>query len=233
MSDNLIEKLDIVHQESVIVDMLDKQEVHQQVKSMYAPPPTTELAEFQKTLIGPAIGFAAFALCSFVLGLYNTGLIVDIPHVAVGIAFSYGTIGQFIAGVIEIFRKNVFAATSFITFSSFFFAFGIMMVPGSGFLSTATAAGEVEKSMALVELSYSIAALIFFLGTLRQPILIRLVLGFAFCSFFFPSVGAFSGIIAFTRIGGWCSFILSLIAWYTLMALLYNETNTFIRVPFF
>ncbi|KAI8083263.1 GPR1/FUN34/yaaH family-domain-containing protein [Gilbertella persicaria] len=233
MSDTSIEKIDVSHQESVAIDMMDAQTPLAQKKSLFAPPPTSELAEFQKTLIGPAIGFAAFALCSFVLGLYNTGLITDIPHVAIGIAFGYGSIGQFIAGIIEVVHKNVFAATSFITFASFFLAFGIMMVPGSGFLSMATAAGQLEKCLGLVEIAYAIAAFIFFLGTFRQPILVRLVLGFAFLSFLFPAIGAFSGIIAFTKIGGWCSFALGLVAWYTLMALIYNETNTFIRVPFF
>ena len=221
MSNTDIEKADLKHQES------------SPKPSRYAPPPTTELAEYQKTMIGPAIGFAAFGLCSFVLGIFNTGILTNVPQVAVGIAFGYGAIGQFIAAVIEIIHKNIFAAVAFTTYASFFLTLGIMFVPGSGFLAAAAAAGQLEQCLGLIELTYAIAALIFFIGTFRQPILVRMILGFALLSLVFSAAGSLSGNIALTKASGWFSFCLSLTAFYVLMAMLYNETNTFIKVPFF
>lgn len=230
MSSNSIDK-EIVHQESISLGNLEAQQ--EQKKSPFPIPQTTELAEFQKTLMGPAIGFASFGLCSFVLGIYNTGILTDLPQVATGVAFSYGALGQYTAAVIEIFHKNVFAAASFFTFASFFLAFGIMMIPGAGFLGPAAAAGELEKCLGLIEIAYSFAAFIFFLGTFRQPILVRMILGLATLSYLFPACSAFTGIVVLAKIGGWFSFILALVAWYALAAIIYNETNTFIRVPFF
>ncbi|KAG1439400.1 hypothetical protein G6F56_012311 [Rhizopus delemar] len=222
-----IEKAEINHDETV------ETRVDSGKRALYAPPPSTELSEYQKTMIGPAIGFAAFGLCSFVLGIMNTGILTDVPQVAVGIAFAYGAIGQFMASIIEVVHKNIFSAVAFSTYGSFFLALGIMFVPGSGFMATAAAAGQLEQCMGLIEITYAIAALIFFMGTFRQPILIRMILGFALLSLLFSAAGSFSGQVALTKASGWFSFCLSLTAFYVLMAMLYNETNTFIRVPFF
>ncbi|KAI9473928.1 MAG: GPR1/FUN34/yaaH family-domain-containing protein [Benjaminiella poitrasii] len=228
------DKLDISYHESISPGQIESQQEEEQKKSLFPLPVTSELAEFQKTMIGPAIGFAGFGLGSFVLGIMNTGLLTDLPYVAIGVAFSYGALAQYTASIIEICHRNVFSATSFFTFASFFLAFGIMFVPGSGFVSAAGAIpGQLEKCMGLIEISYAICALIFFLGTLRQPILVRMVLGFTFFSYLFSAAGSFSGVVVLTKIGGWVSFVLALTAWYTLMAMLYNETNTFIKIPFF
>ncbi|KAI8889547.1 hypothetical protein K501DRAFT_161016, partial [Backusella circina FSU 941] len=179
------------------------------------------------------IGFGAFGLASFVLGLYNTGLLTNVPQVAVGVAFGYGAIGQFIAAIIEIVHKNPFSAASFTTFASFFVAFGIMFVPSSGFMEAAIAAGQLEYCLGLIEIAYAISALVFFLGTFRQPIIVRSILGLAFLCYFLSAIGSFTGSVGVTKAAGWFSFILALNAWYALMASIYNETNTFIRVPFF
>jgi succinate-acetate transporter protein len=108
-----------------------------------------------------------------------------------------------------------------------------MFLPGSGFLAAAVAAGQLEQCLGLFSISYAIAALIFFMGTFRQPILVRIILGFTFLSFLFSAIGAFTGVVAISKAGGWFSVILGLTAWYTLMCLIYNEHNTFIRLPMF
>ena len=231
MSTDSIDKVDIIHQESIQIDM---PATHEPVKkSLFTPPPHSELAELQKTMIGPAIGFAAFGMCSFVLGLLNAGVITKVPYVAVGIAFSYGAIGQFTAGVIEIFHKNVFSAASFFTFAGFFLAYGIMFLPSSGILAALAEAGQIEQTTALFSLSYAIMAFIFFLGTFRQPILVRIILGLTFTSYTLSAIGAFTGVTAVTVAGGWTSFTLGLVAFYTLACLIYNEQNTIFTLPFF
>jgi succinate-acetate transporter protein len=182
------------------------------------------------------IGFGAFALCSFVLGLYNTGLVTSLPQVAVGVAFGYGAMGQFVCGVCELFLGNMFAATTMLTFSGFFFTFGIMMIPSSGFLTVAMENGGIESvhlCMGLVQIGYAIAAFLFLLGTLRQPILIRLVLLQVFLAFLCGGVGGLTGINNFNIASGWISFTLSLTAWYVMAALLYTPDHTMIKLPFF
>jgi succinate-acetate transporter protein len=182
------------------------------------------------------IGFSGFALCSFVLGLFNSGLITDLPQVAIGVALGFGAMSQFVCGVAELALGNVFSATSMLTFSGFFFAFGIMMTPSSGFLELAMASGgenAVTQCMALVEIGFAIAAFIFLLGALRQPYLIQALLFLAGMSFFLAAIGSFVGSVAVTRAGGWFSFILGCVGWYCMAALLYTPDTTYIKLPFF
>ncbi|KAG2191066.1 hypothetical protein INT46_001159 [Mucor plumbeus] len=189
------------------------------------------------TKLQPApIGFGAFALCSFVLGMYNSGLIVNLPQVAVGVAFGYGAMGQFVCGICELVLGNMFAATTMLTFSGFFFTFGIMMIPSSGFLEVAMANGgehTVHLCMGLVQVGFAIAAFFFLLGTLRQPILIRLVLLQVFLAFLFGGIGGLASSNSFNIASGWVSFTLALTAWYIMCALLYTPDHTMIKLPFF
>ncbi|KAI8391289.1 GPR1/FUN34/yaaH family-domain-containing protein [Radiomyces spectabilis] len=183
-----------------------------------------------------AIGFGAFALCAFVLGLYNTGLITGLPQVAVGVALGYGAVGQFISGVGELYLGNTFAGTAMLTYSGFFLSYGVMFTPAGGFLEAAMEAGgleELNRCVGLYMTGYTIVSFLFFLGTFRQPILIRLVLGQVFLTFLFAALGGYTGNIVLTKIGGWFSFTLALTAWYVMCAIIYDDTTTFIRLPFF
>ncbi|KAI8878997.1 hypothetical protein K501DRAFT_194582 [Backusella circina FSU 941] len=226
MSNIDLEKSEIQHHESLEIGVVDVP-----VKPLFPIPPTTALIEFQKTMTGCAIGFASFALSSVVMGLYNSGLITNVPHVAIGIAFSYGALGQYVASIIQVIHQDTFSAASFFTFASFYLAFGIMFIPGSGFMELA--GDQLNACMGIIEICYSFAALVFFLGTLKQPILVRFILFCTFMSFLLSAIGSFSGIAAATKAGGWFSFTLGMAAWYALAALIYNENNTYIRVPFF
>jgi succinate-acetate transporter protein len=189
------------------------------------------------TRIQPApIGFGAFALCSFILGLYNTGYVVRLPQIAVGVALGYGAMGQFVCGLTELFLGNTFAATSMLTFSGFFFTFGIMLIPSSGIFTFIMENGGIvafEETLGLIQVAYAIASFLFLLGTFRQPILIRLVLLQVFLTFLCGGVGGLTGINNFVLAGGWISFTLSLTAWYVMAALIYTPDHTFIKFPFF
>lgn len=223
------QKADIQHRE---IDMPMEDIVAQRAAQLHVNAVPNHLAKLQ-----PApIGFGAFALCSFVLGMYNTGLITDLPQVAVGVAFGYGAMGQFVCGICELVLGNMFAATSMLTFSGFFFTFGIMMIPSSGFLEVAMANGgihTVHLCMGLVQLGFAFAAFFFLLGTLRQPILIRLVLLQVFLAFLFGGIGGLAGSTACNQASGWVSFTLAITAWYIMCALLYTPDHTMIKLPFF
>lgn len=240
------QKPDIQHREAVNIDMPSPSEditydekkhsgsTHRNVHHNYDH--ATSVPSSISKLNPAPIGFGAFALCSFVLGLYNSGLVVNLPQVAVGVAFGYGAMGQFVAGICELIIGNMFAATSMLTFSGFFFTYGIMMIPSSGFLTVAMENGglhTVELCMGLVQIGYCIAAFLFLLGALRQPVLIRLVLLQVFLAFLCGGVGGLTGIANFNVASGWISFTLALTAWYVMCALLFTPENTMIKLPFF
>ena len=63
---------------------------------------------------GP-LGLGAFALTTFVLSVFNTGVLIDpkLEGVVLPLALFYGGIAQFIAGVFEFNIANTFGATAF------------------------------------------------------------------------------------------------------------------------
>ncbi|KAI9281458.1 GPR1/FUN34/yaaH family-domain-containing protein [Sporodiniella umbellata] len=229
------QKPEFSHEETVAIPIESSYAEERHISQHPKPHPLTGSAALAKLNPAP-LGFGAFALCSFVLGLYNTGLITNLPQVAIGVAFGYGAMGQFICGICELIIGNMFAATSMLTFSGFFLTFGIMMLPGSGFLSAAiTSGGEaaVGQCIGLVEIGYAIAAFLFLLGALRQPVLIRFVLLQVFLAFLFGGIGGLAGSHKMNIASGWVSFTLALTAWYVMCALLFTPENTMIKLPFF
>jgi uncharacterized protein len=70
------------------------------------------------------LGLAGFALTTFVLSAVNAGLIPKPAEpVVLGLAFGYGGLAQFCAGMWEFKRNNTFGATAFTSFGAFWIAF--------------------------------------------------------------------------------------------------------------
>ncbi|GAA5811783.1 hypothetical protein MFLAVUS_005226 [Mucor flavus] len=219
------EKTNISHRESVSISMSSI------IPSRKDTSPDTEFMEYQKRMIGPAIGLSSYALCSFVLGLVNSK-VLRLPYSVVGVAFTYGVIGQLAAGISEIFHQDVFNAVSFFTFSGFYIAYIVLYVPCFGVASTLEATGHLDYGVGLLCLAYTLPAFIFFLSTFRQPYIVRLVMLFTTLANLLAGVGALSNIVYFTMTSGWCSVCGSMVAWYGVLSLICNETNTNIKFPF-
>ena len=103
-------------------------------------PPTPAVAD-------PApLGLGAFALTTFLLSAANAGWA---PHVGgtdiawIGLAFFYGGLAQFAAGMWEFRNRNVFGATAFSTYGPFWLGLGFMVV----FLVPKVAAGKTPTDV--------------------------------------------------------------------------------------
>ncbi|KAI8336095.1 GPR1/FUN34/yaaH family-domain-containing protein [Chlamydoabsidia padenii] len=182
-----------------------------------------------------AIGFASFATGALMMGLYCIGLLTNLPQVVVGVALGYTGISQFISGFMELLIGNTFAATTMMTYSGFFISFGIMFSPASGFLEIAEKQGTeaLQTCMGLYMLGYTFISFLFFLGTFRQPWLIRGTLLQVFLSFLFSCLGNFLHNQTLTAVSGWISISLALTAYYVMAVIIFDDTTTFIKLPFF
>ncbi|CAO3623718.1 unnamed protein product [Cunninghamella blakesleeana] len=182
-----------------------------------------------------AIGFSSFAVGSFVLGLYSTGLITNLPQIAVGVALGFTGVSQFVSGLLELLIGNTFAGTTMLTYSGFFFSFGLTFSPATGFLQAIAAEGEeaLEFCVGLFMLAYTIPSFLFFLGTFRQPILIRVLLFQVFLGFLFSCLGAFLHMKVLTAVGGWITLSLAINAWYIMCTFLFDDTTTTFKLPMF
>src|ERR671926_1820217 len=72
------------------------------------------------------LGLAAFALTTFILSGHNATFIPDL--IWVGLAVFYGGLTQLLVGMWEFRNRNVFGATAFSTYGSFWLSLGIFVV---------------------------------------------------------------------------------------------------------
>ena len=90
------------------------------------------MAVDRQTAVAPAIanpaalGLGGFALTTFVLSTHNAGLAPDLTWV--GLAFFYGGLAQFAAGMWEFRAGNTFGATAFSTYGAFWLALATFAV---------------------------------------------------------------------------------------------------------
>ena len=74
------------------------------------------------------LGLAGFALTTFVLSGVNVGWIPKPGEpVVLGLAFAYGGLAQFCAGMWEFKRNNTFGATAFSSYGAFWIAFALLV----------------------------------------------------------------------------------------------------------
>ena len=83
------------------------------------------LARTQPVTADPGpLGLAAFALTTFVLSFFNSGLMSEkgLP-IVLGLALAYGGLAQLLAGMWEFRTGNTFGATAFTSYGAFWLSF--------------------------------------------------------------------------------------------------------------
>src|SRR5258707_15189639 len=73
-----------------------------------------------------ALGLGGFALTTFVLSTHNAGWAPDLTWV--GLAFFYGGLAQFAAGMWEFKTGNTFGATAFSTYGAFWMSLAFYLI---------------------------------------------------------------------------------------------------------
>src|SRR6516164_2942426 len=88
----------------------------------------TAATQVQSVADPAPLGLAGFALTTFVLSAVNAGWIPKPGEpVVLGLAFGYGGLAQFCAGMWEFKRNNTFGATAFTSFGAFWIAFALLV----------------------------------------------------------------------------------------------------------
>src|SRR3954470_22413868 len=76
---------------------------------------------------GP-LGLAAFALTTFVLSMFNAGLVGSAGEpVVLGVALAYGGLAQLLAGMWEFRTGNTFGAVAFTSYGAFWLSFAALV----------------------------------------------------------------------------------------------------------
>ncbi len=165
--------------------------------------------------LNPApLGLAAFALTTFVLSLANIGIIDS--KVVIALAFFYGGMAQFAAGMWSFKAENNFAGTAFSSYGSFWLAFGLIAIFENLGKFTFTA-----KEIGAMLVAWGIFTFYMWIPSLKIGKAISLVFLTLWLTFF--ALG-FALIFGFSlKIGGTIGLICAILAWYVSAAELINE----------
>ncbi|HYX93525.1 MAG TPA: acetate uptake transporter [Geodermatophilus sp.] len=177
----------------------------------------------------PAIlGFAAFALPTFMLGWINAEIIdKNTAPVVFGLMLFYSGLGQLLVGMWEFRRNNSFGTVAFGSFGMFylslwaFFQFYAKEVPPA----------QLGHALGLFFVSWAVLALILWVASLHTTLLVSLIFAFTTVLLALLGIGNFVNNTTLLHWGGYVGIVLGLIGWYAAAATLINETFGRIVLP--
>lgn len=165
-----------------------------------------------------ALGLGGFALTTFVLSTHNAGLAPDLTWL--GLAFFYGGLAQFAAGMWEFKTGNTFGATAFSTYGAFWMSlatFVVLLIAGK------VPAGDVTTDLGWFLLAFAIFNTYMMVWSLRINMAIFLVFLTLEITEILLFIGFFGGGAGFIKMGGYVGIVTALVAWYASAAVVANS----------
>jgi succinate-acetate transporter protein len=169
---------------------------------------------------GP-LGLAAFALTTFVLSMFNAGLVSSTAEpIVFGLALAYGGLAQLLAGMWEFRTGNTFGATAFTSYGAFWLSFWAFVQ----FFEKDVPKADAGHAVGLYLIAWGIFTTYMFVASLRTTGAVALVfflLALTFIVLGIGNAGAHTGIV---KLGGWIGLATALAAWYASFAEVTNAT---------
>jgi succinate-acetate transporter protein len=189
------------------------------------PPAGEEPAESSRAGWTPAdpgpLGLAGFALTTFVLSVFNAGLVSKgAEPVVLGLALAYGGIAQLVAGIWEFRTGNTFGAVAFCSYGAFWISFWAFVT----FFAADVPPEHAAAAVGLFDISWGIFTAYMFVASLRTTAAIALVLGLLTITFFLLGIGEANESKGLVEVGGWAGLLTAVAAWYASMAAVVNST---------
>jgi uncharacterized protein len=172
---------------------------------------TATVPQVQSVADPAPLGLAGFALTTFVLSAVNAGWIPKPAEpVVLGLAFAYGGLAQFCAGMWEFKRNNTFGATAFTSYGAFWIAFALLVTFDAAKIPAAAvpaAVGTFLLAWGIFTAYMTIAA-----TTLSRPVLVVFVL--LTITFFVLAIANFASQPGIAVLGGYLGLLTAIAAWY-------------------
>ncbi|PRT56345.1 Ammonia transport outward protein 2 [Wickerhamiella sorbophila] len=166
------------------------------------------------------VGLCGFAATTFVLSCFNVkGLGITIPNVVVGMAWFYGGMIQFFAGMWELVCENTFGAAAFSVYGFFWMAFAALQTPSFGVAEAFD--GDVtmlDNGIALFLLIMGIFTLILWTCTWKSTWAFSALFFFVFLTFLLLAIGNFIQKSSVVTGGGCMGLVAAILAWYNAYA---------------
>jgi succinate-acetate transporter protein len=169
---------------------------------------------------GP-LGLAAFALTTFVLSMFNANLMgAGGEPVVFGLAFAYGGLAQFAAGMWEFRTGNTFGAVAFTSYGAFWLSFWAFVE----FFEKDVPAADAGHAIGLYLIAWGIFTTYMFVASLRTTTAIAAVFALLAATFLLLGIGNAGGHSSIVHIGGWVGLATAAAAWYASFAAVTNST---------
>jgi uncharacterized protein len=196
-----------------------------------APPRAREAATSARGFViadpGP-LGLAAFALTTFVLSMFNAGLVSRAGEpVVLGLAVAYGGLAQVLAGMWEFRTGNTFGAVAFTSFGAFWISFFVYVAFFAGSVPRANAGDAVG----LYLIAWGVFTTYMLVASLRTTGAVALVFLLLAATFFVLGIGDSADNESIVKIGGWLGIATAVAAWYASFAAVVNSTFGRITMP--
>jgi succinate-acetate transporter protein len=177
---------------------------------------------------GP-LGLAAFAMTTFVLSMFNSGLMSKTKGEAIvlGLALFYGGLAQLLAGMWEFRTGNTFGATAFASFG----AFWLSLWAFNQFYADKVPKEYVGKAVGLFLIAWGIFTAYMFIASLRTTGAVSLVFFLLAITFFLLGIGEAGAHTNISKAGGYVGLATAVAAWYASFAAVANSTFGRIIMP--
>ena len=157
------------------------------------------------------LGLAAFALTTFMLSLFNAGLLSgEGESIMFSLALFYGGLAQFAAGMWEFRNKNTFGATAFTSYGAFWLAFWGLQQFYAGKIPEA----QLGVAVGWFLIAWGIFTAYMFIGSLRVSGAVSVVFALLTVTYFLLGIGEATGAGAIATIGGFVGIATAIAAWY-------------------
>jgi succinate-acetate transporter protein len=175
------------------------------------------------------LGLAGFALTTFVLSMFNSGLVSDAGEpIVFGLALAYGGLAQLLAGMWEFKNNNAFGATAFSSYGAFWLSFWAFEAFFAKEITDKVALGH---AVGLFLIGWGIFTAYMWIASFRVSVAVNVVFLLLAITFFLLGIGNSGAHEDIVKAGGYVGLATAAAAWYASFAVVTNKTFGRIVIP--
>ncbi len=153
----------------------------------------------------------AFATTSFMLGMFQTGLLnAKGTPIVLPATFFFGGLVQIIVAIMEFTRGNLFAGAVFGTYGPFWVMFGAFET----LYAASVPAAQLSSATSLFLAVFAVITFYLAVASLRTDLVLTVIIWLIFVGLVLLSIGAGASIGNVTKAGGWVVLVFAVLAWY-------------------
>jgi uncharacterized protein len=170
---------------------------------------------------GP-LGLAGFAATTFVLSLFNAGMVGNPKLEAVVLPFAllYGGIAQLLAGMWEFKKNNTFGALAFTSYG----AFWISLFYYIKYVAPTLPPADAHTATGIFLLTWTIFTAYMTIASIKTNAVLTVVFATLLLAFALLTLGNFRLNTGMIHAGGYIGLVVAFLAWYASAAVVVNST---------